>query len=62
MPEKTYRVSRRPDGRWEVKAEGAKRATGVYRTLIEAAAAAVRLAERHGSCDVWVEKDEIIRA
>jgi len=61
MPEKTYRITRRPNGRWQVKAEGAKRATGIYSTLIEAAARAVRLAEKRGSCEIWVENDKIIR-
>ena len=62
MPEKTYRITRRPNGRWQVKAEGAKRATGIYSTLIEAAARAVKLAEKRGSCEIWVENDKIIRS
>jgi len=62
MSDKTYRITRRPNGGWQVKAEGAKRATGVYGTLIEAAARAVTLAERHGACEIWVENDKIIRS
>jgi len=61
MEKNAYRITRLPNGRWQLKAEGAKRATGIYRTLIEAAARAASLAEKREPCEIWVEHDKIIR-
>ena len=61
MDTKAYRITRLPNGRWQLKADGAKRATGIYRTLVEAAARATRLAEKREPCEIWVEYDKIIR-
>ncbi len=58
----TYRITKRPDGRWELKRDGARRATGVYGTLVTAAARAVDIASvRRGVCEILVDRDRIIQ-
>jgi predicted nucleotidyltransferase len=59
----TYRITRRPDGRWELRRDGARRATGVYGTLVTAAARAVDIASvRQGVCEILVDRDRIIQS
>lgn len=59
----TYRITKRPDGRWELRRDGARRATGVYGTLVTAAARAVEIASvRQGVCEILVDRDRIIQS
>jgi uncharacterized protein YjbJ (UPF0337 family) len=55
---KTYLVTSRPDGRWQVGTEGASRATSVHRTKPEAVSAAKELARGHTPSQVLVYKKD----
>ena len=46
---KTQRVSRRPDGKWQHKADGNQRATRVAQTQQEAIDSAIRVARNQGT-------------
>ena len=53
---KTYIVTTRDDGGWEVQAEGTSRATSVHKTKDEAVANAKELARRHQPSQLLVYK------
>ena len=55
---KTYLVTSRPDGGWQVQTEGASRATSVHRTKPEAVAAAKELARGQTPSQVLVYKKD----
>jgi hypothetical protein len=58
----TQRVMKRPDGKWQHKEDGAKRATRVTRTQREAVASAVATAKRKCSEVVIQGSDGKIRS
>lgn len=55
---KSYVVTAHPDGGWQVRAEGASRASSVHRTKPEAVAAAKELARGHAPSQVLVYKKD----
>ena len=55
---KTYLVAPRPEGRWKVLAEGAKRASSVHRTKAEAVAAAKEKARSQAPSQLLVYKKD----
>jgi len=55
---KTYVVSPRAEAGWEVRAEGARRASSVHRTKAEAQAAGKELARSHRPSQLLVYKKD----
>jgi uncharacterized protein YjbJ (UPF0337 family) len=55
---KTYLVGPRADGGWKVEVEGAKRASSVHRTKVEAVAAAKEKARSQAPSQVLVYKKD----
>src|SRR3712207_803329 len=56
MRRKTYHVTRRSDGGWTVKFEGAKRASSVHRTKREATRRGVELARAYAPSSLIIHK------
>jgi hypothetical protein len=52
-----YRIVELPDGRWQLKRDGAKKPSGTYASLFEASSRAAELVERRPNCTVSVEKE-----
>jgi len=53
-----YRIVELPDGRWQLKRDGARKPTGVYGSLLEATSRAAELVEVRPNCTVRVEKEK----
>jgi hypothetical protein len=58
----TQRVTKRPDGKWQHKADGNKRATKVTATQKEAEMSAIKVAKKQGSEVVIHGEDGKIRS
>lgn len=55
---KTYYVNPRDDGRWEVKAEGASRASAIEDTKAETVSRGAEIARKHGQSQLIVRKKD----